>query len=211
MERINATAATMSRPYIANSFLACYLWSTDNDFNTWKISKTGVNGSEQKTFYGTGISSMVEFKIGKNNAIYVFEKSFTPDYSPLFNIYKLDANLQVSMQRSLSFPDQLTVYNMNAFEIDEAGNLYFAGDGQQLMSDNSVEPASYILKLNRDLAMLWQKTVALETSFSRLHIDSWGRVIIIENHYSYFPEVRIRRYTHNGQYAVEAVFSTGCF
>ncbi len=194
-----ATVATSVQRFTSNTFIACYLWSSDNDLNTWKISKSNDNGTEVKTFYTTGVSSTVEFKTGKNNTLYVFERSYTPSYEPMNKVYKLDANLNVVAQRSIAFANGYTVYNVNAFELDEDGNVYFAGDGKYPNGGGTMSPASFVIKANKNLVNIWQRMDSSETSFSRLHIDGAGRVLIIQDYYTFFPEVRIKRYSVNGQ------------
>lgn len=193
------TVATMIQPFTSSHFIACYLWSTNNEFNTWKISRSTHNGTEQRTFFLTGIASNVEFKIGQSNTVYVFERSFTPEYNPLYKIYKLDANLNPVASKSIEFPNGYFIYNVNAFEIDNQGNLYFAGDGQYPNTGGSFSPASFVLKTNKNLVKQWQRMDSTETSFSRLHVDRSGRVIIIQDYYGFFPAVKIKRYGHNGQ------------
>ncbi|HEV7783044.1 MAG TPA: T9SS type A sorting domain-containing protein [Chitinophagaceae bacterium] len=193
------TVATTVQRFTSNTFIACYLWSSNNELNTWKISKSNDNGAEQKTFFTTGISATVECKIGKNNCVYVFERSFTAEYAPLYKVYKLDVNLHMVSQRNISFPNGYTVYNINAFEIDEQGNVYFAGDGQYPNAGGSLSPASFVIKANKNLVNIWQRMDSTETSFARLHVDGAGRVLIIQDYYTFFPEVRIKRYSSNGQ------------
>ncbi|MBC7874307.1 MAG: T9SS type A sorting domain-containing protein [Ferruginibacter sp.] len=193
------TVATTLQPFTSNTFIACYLWSTNNELNTWKISKSNTSGTELKTFYVTGISSTVEFKTGPNNTVYVFERSFTPEYLPKYIVYKLNANLEITAQRSIEFPNGFYIYNVNAFELDDPGNLYFAGDGQYTNAAGGPSPASFVLKTNKNLVNSWRRMDSTETSFTRLHIDRWGRVLVVEDHYTFFPQVRIKRFAYNGQ------------
>ncbi len=193
------TVATTVQRFTSNSFIACYLWTSNNELNTWKISKSNTNGAEMKTFFVTGTSATVECKIGKNNTVYVFERSFTPEYAPLYIVYKLDANLHLLTQRNIQFPNGYTVYNVNAFEIDAQGNVYFAGDGQYPNGGGSLSPASFVIKANKNLVNIWQRMDSIETSFSRLHVDRSGRVLIVQDYYTFFPQVRIKRYSSNGQ------------
>jgi hypothetical protein len=193
------TIASTVQRFTSNTFIACYLWSSENESNTWKISKSNTNGVEVKTFYSTGIYAAVECKIGKNNTVYVFERSFTAEYAPQFIVYKLDANLNVQGQRTIGFPNGYMIYNVNAFEIDDNGNIYFAGDGQYPNGGGTMSPASFVLKTNKNLVTTWKRMDSTETSFSRLHIDRAGRVLIVQDHYSFFPQVRIKRYASNGQ------------
>lgn len=193
------TVATTVQPFTSSTFVACYLWSTDNELNTWKISKSHINGTELKTFFTTGISATVEFKTGRNNCVYVFERSFTPEYAPLYKVYKLDANLNITAQRNIEFPNGFIIYNISAFELDNNSNLYFAGDGQYLDNAGNGNPASFVLKTNKYLSNSWSKMDSTATSYTRLHIDRWGRVLVVEDYYTLFPQVRIKRFAANGQ------------
>ncbi|MEO7984097.1 MAG: T9SS type A sorting domain-containing protein [Bacteroidota bacterium] len=193
------TVATTVQPFTSTTFIACYLWRSTGELNTWKISKSNTSGTELKTFFTTATSANAEFKIGRNNTVYVFERSFTPDYVPQYIVYKLDANLHVTAQRNIEFPNGFFIYNMNAFELDDAGNLYFAGDGQYPTTSGGSHPASFVVKTNKNLENQWNRMDSSETSYARLHIDRWGRVLVIEDYYTFFPQVRIRRFAGNGQ------------
>ena len=59
------TVATAVLPFTSTTFIACYLWSSNNEQNTWKISKSNMNGTEQKAFFSTATSSSLECKKGK--------------------------------------------------------------------------------------------------------------------------------------------------
>lgn len=192
------TVATNVQPFTSTTFIACYLWSSEGEMNTWKISKSNINGAELKTFFVTATSANVEFKVGRNNVIYVFERSFTPEYAPLYKVYKLDANLNVTGQRNIEFPNGFFIYNVNAFELDNIGNVYFAGDGQYYTADGGSSAASFVMKTNKNLQTQWSKTDSTETSYARLHIDRWGRVLVVEDYYTFFPQVRIKRFAFNG-------------
>ena len=43
-------------------------------------------------------------------------------------LYKLDNNLHIKAQKNIILPDGFTILNLNAFELDEADNVYLAGD-----------------------------------------------------------------------------------
>lgn len=45
------TVATTVLPFTSTTFIACYLWSSNNEQNTWKISKSNMNGTEKKHFF----------------------------------------------------------------------------------------------------------------------------------------------------------------
>ncbi len=137
--------------------------------------------------------------MGRSNTVYVFDRSFTPEYTPQYIVYKLDANLNVTRLRRIEFPNGFIIYNINAFELDNTGNVYFAGDGQYPNSAGGSGPASFILKTNNNLENLWSRMDSSETSYARLHIDRWGRVLVIEDYYTFFPQVRIKRFSYNGQ------------
>ena len=193
------TVATTVQSFTSTTFIACYLWSSSEEQNTWKISKSNTSGAELKTFFTTGTSATVEFKVGHNNTVYVFQRSFTPDYTPQYIVYKLDANLNVTAQRNIQFPNSFYIYNISAFELDNIGNVYFAGDGQYPNTSGGTSPASFVLKTNKNFENQWTRMDSTETSYTRLHIDRWGRVLVIEDYYTFFPQVRIKRFAFNGQ------------
>ena len=193
------TVATTVQPFNSTTFIACYLWHTENELNTWKISKSNITGTELKTFFITAISATVEFKAGKNNSVYVFERSFTTEYSPQYIVYKLDANLNVTDQRNIELPNGFLIYNIGAFELDNLSNVYFAGDGQYMNGGGSTSPASFVMKTNKNLVDTWRRVDSTETSYTRLLVDRWGRVLVIEDYYAFFPQVHIKRFAYNGQ------------
>ena len=106
------TVATAVQPFTSSTFIACYLWRSENEMNTWKISKSNINGAELKTFFVTATSANVEFKVGRNNTVYVFERSFTPEYAPMYKVYKLDAYLNITTERNIEFPNGFFIYNI---------------------------------------------------------------------------------------------------
>ncbi len=193
------TVATTIQPFSSTTFIACYLWHTENELNTWKISKSNTNGTELKTFLITATSATVECKVGKNNTVYVFERSFTPDYSPQYNVYKLDANLNEVARRSIELPNGFLIYNIGAFELDGASNIYIAGDGQYPDAAGNTSPASFVMKANKNLEDNWRRIDSTETTYNRLHIDRWGRVLVVIDYYANFPQVYIKRFAWNGQ------------
>ncbi len=195
----SATVATTVKQFTSSTFIACYLWNTENEQNTWKISKSNTSGIELKTFFATGIYATVEFKVGRNNCVYVFERSFSPEYTPQYIVYKLDANLNITAQKNIGFPNGFIINNVNAFELDDLSNVYFAGDGQYPNATGGVSSASFVLKTNKQLVNHWSRMDSTETSYTQLLIDHWGRVLVTEDYYASFPLVRIKRFAFNGQ------------
>jgi hypothetical protein len=194
------TVGTAMQSFNSSSFIACYLWNTNGDENTWKISKSHINGYEQRTFFVTGIYALLEFKVGGNGMIYVFEKSFTSEYTPQYRVLKLDGNLTVKAQRNIEIPNGFFISNVNAFELDESSNVYFAGDGQVPDGAGGYTPSSFVWKMDKNLNTHWRKMDNTETSYSRLHIDDHGKVLVVTDHYSFFPQVRVRKFSSTGQY-----------
>ena len=194
----NGTVATAVQKFTAKSFIACYLWSTINEQNTWKISKSHTNGTEQKIFFITGTTAIAEVRVGRYNTVYVLQRSFPFGQNSVYIIYKLDSNLVVKAQRSIQFPNSFNIFNLNAFELDAWDNVYVAGDGQY-PNGPGFSPASFVLKANKNLETQWSKMDSTETSYTRLLIDRWGRVLVTEDYYTFFPQVRIKRFAYNGQ------------
>ncbi len=190
--------STRTEPLTSKSFLACYQWKTEGDQTTWKLSKTSVNGQEMKTFFRTGTYSVLDFHAGKRNEVFVFEKDF-PNGQPFrYNLYKLDTNLVLRAQAALSFPAGYSVFNLNAFEIDEADNIYFAGDGQ-FPDGPGFRSASFVMKTDRNLQTKWTRIDTVQAAYSKLHIDSRGNVIVLDDNADLFPDIHLREWNENGQ------------
>lgn len=193
------TSAVQVQAFTSSSFIATYLWSVDGDENIWKISKSHINGTEQRHIFLQGIGSSVEVKIGKNYSLYILKRSYPIGTNANFVVYKLDSNLVVRLQRSISIPNNFNIVSLNAFEVDNAGYVYAAGDGHYPQG-NSYSPASYVVKMDKNLQRKWIKMDLQETSFSRLHVDRNGSVLVIEDHYSFYPNIKVKKIHRNGNY-----------
>lgn len=203
----DGTYGTSLQSFNNTSFIACYQWSVNNDQYTWKISKTNLNGNEQRSFFLTGTVSSAEVKVGRYNSVYVLQRKFPIGQNAQYILYKLDHNLNVKAQRSITLPGNFNIVSLNAFELDESDNVYFAGDGQY-PDASGYSSASFVMKLDKSLNLKWKKIEAAQTSFVRLHIDRHGRVIVLQDFYTFFPEVRITRITANGLYSVTMAVQT---
>jgi hypothetical protein len=203
----NGTVATTIQSLTSSSFVACYLWNVNNDQYTWKISKSHINGTEQKTIFKTGTTSMIEVKKGSKNSIYVLERNFPLGQNAEYTVYKLDTNLVIKAQKSISFPNSFNIFNLNAFELDNADNIYLAGDGQY-PDGYGFSPASFVLKADKNLVTKWGRMDSTQTSFTRLHIDRYGTVLVIADFYTFFPDVRLTKISANGQYATTRTIKT---
>lgn len=192
------TYSTRTEPLNATSFLACYQWKAEGDQYTWKLSKTDISGQEIKTFFRTASNSVVDFHAGHRNAVYVFEKDFPNGQAFRYNVYKLDTNLVLLSQTSLNFPAGFSVFNLNVFEIDEADNLYFAGDGQY-PDGPGFSPASFVMKTDRQLQTKWTRMDSVQAAYTRLHIDSRGNVIVLDDNPDLFPGIHLREWSESGQ------------
>jgi len=194
----NGTVGTSINPFVNNSFIACYQWKIQNDNYTWKISKTNVNGTEQRCFFVTGPTTTAEVRIGRYNTVYVLQRSFPQGQNPEYRIYKLDANLNIQTQRTISFPNSFNIFNLNAFELDNSDNVYVAGDGQYPVGPG-FSPASFVLKADKNLNTKWSRMDSVQTSYARLHITHNGYVQVVSDFYTSFPDVKIIRFSQNGQ------------
>lgn len=188
----NGTVATSVASFTKNSFIANYLWHIDNDQFTWKISKSRMDGVEQKTFFLTGTTSQVETRVGHKNTIYVLEKNYPFVGDPQYRLIKLDSNLNVKSQRTISFPNGFAVFALNVFKIDEYDNCYLAGDGQYPDGPGFL-PASFVMKSDKDLNIAWTKMDSTQTSYTDVQIDGSGYVWIIEDYYANFPNIKITK------------------
>lgn len=196
----NGTSGTCVRKFTSSSFVASYLWQIENDSYTWKISKTNFNGTELRTFFLTGTSSMVEIRVGEDNMLYVLQRNYPVGLDPEYKLYKLDEHLHIKAQKTLSFPNGYVVFNLNCFELDEDNNVYLAGDGHypDPVNEGSFLPASFIMKTNKSLSTQWRKMNNTQTSYTRLHIDNAGKVTVIEDFYTFFPDIRIKKFNSSG-------------
>lgn len=194
----NGTVGTSVQSLTSHSFLACYQWRINNDQFTWKISKSHTNGTEQRTFFITGTTAQVEVKTGHRNAVYVFERNFPLGQNAEYTIYKLDTNLNIRSQRNIDFPNSFNIFNMNAFELDQDDNLYFAGDGQY-PNGPGFSPASFVMKTDKNLVTRWSRMDSTQTCYSRLNIDRLGYVWMIADFYTFFPDIYISKIAPNGQ------------
>jgi hypothetical protein len=201
----NGTIATSIRPLTATSFIACYQWSINNDQFTWKISKTNMAGEELSAFYVTGTTSLVEVKAGKN-AVYVYERSFPPGRAPQYVIYKLDQNLNLTCRKEIVLPGDFNIFNMSAFELDRLDNIYLAGDGMYFDGATYL-PASFVIKSDKALALKWTYMDSSQATYSRLHVNDSGYVIVINDSYTFFPEMRLRIIHPTGLQTAEKVIN----
>jgi hypothetical protein len=203
----NGTVATNIKSLTNSSFMACYLWHVENDQFTWKISKTRTDGHEQKTLFITGTSAQVDVRTGRKGVIYVLEKEYPLGVDPQYTIFKLDSNLVVRSQRTITFPGGFSVFNMNAFKVDENDNVYVAGDGQYPDGPGFL-PASFVMKTDKNLNTAWTKMDSSQTSYTDLHVDGYGYVWIVEDYYGFFPDVKITKRASNGHLKWQKTITT---
>lgn len=195
------TFAASVKSISSSAFIACYLWQSDNADYTWKISKTNLDGSETRHLFLSGPGAQVEMKLTKNRLVYVLKREFPFGQDAVFTLYKLNANLEILGQRNISFPGSFSIINLNAFELDEDGNIFLAGDGQY-PDGPGYSPASFVMKADKYLQLKWSRMDSTQTSYTRLHADRWGRVTVIADYYAFYPDVKIIRISANGQNAV---------
>lgn len=195
------TYATTIQAFGSNSFIACYQWQVNNDEYTWKISKTLNNGTELRTFLVSGIMASAEIRVKKNHSVYVLKRSYPYGQNPEFTVYRLNSNLDIVTQRTLTFPGDYAIINLNAFEIDDDGNVYLAGDGQY-PDGPGFGFTSFVLKTSKNFVTRWSRMDSVQTSYTKLHIDAQQRVTVIEDFYTFYPEVKIIRINRSGTSAV---------
>ena len=203
----NGTYAAGILSLTRQSFVASYMWRQENENYTWKISKSHVNGTEQRSFFITAPYGIVEMKTGYRNSLYLLLRSFPFAQDPQYTIYKLDSNLVVKAQRTISFAGSYTIFNLNVFELDEAGNLYLAGDGQY-PDGPGYSPASFVMKTDKNLLTRWTRMDSVQTSYSRLHIERNGTVRLIEDFYTFFPDIKVQKISAAGQLQQTSVYQT---
>lgn len=203
----NGTYATGLLSLTRQSFVAAYMWRLDNENYTWKISKSHINGTEQRSFFITAPYGMVEMKTGYRNTIYLLVRSFPFAQDPQYTVYKLDSNLVIKAQRSISFPNSYSIFNLNVFELDESGNVYLAGDGQY-PDGPGYSPASFVMKTDKNLVTRWSRMDSVQTSYSRLHIERNGTIRLIEDFYTFYPDIKIQKISAAGQLLQSRVYQT---
>ena len=194
----SGTFGNCVKKFTAHSFVACYQWNSENELYTWKISKSHVNGTEQRSILLSGTWASVEMRVGRYNSLYVLLRSFPIGSSAEFTVYKLDSNLVIQRQQTISLPGSFSIINVNTFDTDDDGYLYLAGDGSYVMGPES-HPASFIMKADRNLNRRWLQVDSTETSFTQVAVDPSGLVTVIEDYYLTYPDIRIRRYNARGE------------
>ncbi len=195
------TYALTVQSFNSSSFIACYQWQVNNDEYTWKISKTHTNGTELRTFFVTGIMASAEVRVRKNNSVYVLKRSYPYGQNPEYTVYRLNSNFDILSQRTITFPGDYAIINLNAFEIDDDGNVYLAGDGQY-PDGPGFGFTSFVLKTNKYLVNRWSRMDSVQTSYTRLHVDDQQRVTVVEDFYTNYPAVKIIRINALGTIAV---------
>ncbi len=191
------TYCSSVQSFNSGSFIGCYQWRVNNDLITWKISKTDMNGKELKSFFVTGSYSMAEVKVGRFNSVYVLQRNFPAGQNAEYILYKLDHNLNIKSQKTIIGPGNFNIISLNAFELDNSGNIYLAGDGQYTAL-TGLSPASFVLKTDRNLISKWNRIDSSVTSYARLHIDRHGRLLVLQDHTDFYPAVRVTRINANG-------------
>ena len=203
----NGTVGTSVQTLTSSSFIACYQWSITNDQATWKISKTNIAGEEQQRLLITGTTALVEMKAGHHNSVYVFERNFPLGQNAQYTIYKLDTNLVETARKTIAFPNSFNIFNLNAFEMDKADNVYFAGDGQYPVGPG-FGPASFVLKTDKNLVTEWSRMDSVEASYTRLHIDHYGYITVINEFSDFFPDIKIKTISPDGQQSIDKTVAT---
>lgn len=193
----SGTFGSCTKNFTPNSFVACYQWSSDGDQYTWKVSKSHINGTEQKAFFATGTWASADIRVSRQQFVYVLVSSFPPGENAIYTIYKLDSNLLVKATRQITLPGNFSILSINAFETDRMDNIYLAGDGQYPVGRDML-PASFVMKADRNLNIRWRDVDSSATSFARLQIEPTGKVVVIEDHSDFFPQVKIRKYSSSG-------------
>lgn len=201
------TFAGSIKPFTLNTFVACYKWQTTGDQYSWKVSKSTLGGTELKTFYATGTTAEVEMKTNRNGTVYVLKKDYPLGQSPVYTLYRLNSNLEVTGQRILNFPGDYSITSLNAFETDNDANIFLAGDGQY-PDGPGFSPASFITKLDKNLHTKWTRMQQGATSFAHLNVESSGKVWLVEDSYNFFPDVYIRKYSSSGTLYFKDTVST---
>lgn len=193
----NGTYGTSIQALGSSSFIACYLWTIENDQYTWKISRSNLNGEELQRFFVTGTTALAEVKVGNNNTVYVLVRNFPLGQDQQCTIYKLNSQLNILAQQTISFPNNFSIVNINDFQVDGSNNVYLAGDGQY-PDGPGFSPASFVLKADKNLVTKWRRMDSTQTSYTRIHIRGNGMVVLVEDFYTFFPDVKITRITPNG-------------
>ena len=194
----NPTMATQVLPLSNSSFAACYYWSTNNDQITWKISKTNGSGTEVKTLMLTGTNAQVDIRAGHQKSMYVLMRDFPVGVNPVYTVYKLDTSLVIRKQYRLNLPADFSVLNLNVFEVDYFDNIYLAGSGQY-PDGPGYQPASFVVKTNKNLEWRWNRYDSTQTAYTGLHVNAFGIITLVADFYSFFPDVHVSRISGDGR------------
>lgn len=194
------TYASSVFPLGHHSFVACYQWQVNNDEYTWKISKTGMNGTEQNSFFVSGIMAQAEIRVGRDQTVFVLKRNYPYGQNPEYRLYRLSSNLTILSEKLISLPGDFGIINLNAFEIDNEGNVYLAGDGQY-PDGPGYSMASFVMKTSRNFVTKWSRMDSVQTSYTRLHVDNQQRVTLIEDFYSMYPAIKVIRINKTGTQA----------
>lgn len=194
------TYASSIFPLGSHSFVACYQWQVNNDEYTWKVSKTGSNGTEQNSFLVSGIMAQAEIRVGRDQTVFVLKRNYPYGQNPEYSLYRLSSNLTLLSEKLISLPGDFGIINLNAFEIDNEGNVYLAGDGQY-PDGAGVSMASFVMKTNKNFVTRWSRMDSVQTSYTRLHVDNQQRVTLIEDFYSMYPAIKVIRINKTGTHA----------
>lgn len=194
----NGTYATGIQPLTHTSFVSCFLWNVNNDIITWKVSKSDYNGQEVKTVYFSGEYSGMEMRTGKKHVVYLLEKVFPPGTPALYKLYKLDSNLNITIEKTIEFPGSFEITGLHQFKLDGSDNVYISGDGQ-FPENGGYTPVSFVSKSGRNLNTNWTRFDTTLTSFNNLHMGENGKVYIIADHYTTFPDVKLYTYRYDGR------------
>ncbi|MBS1653887.1 MAG: hypothetical protein JSU05_03505, partial [Bacteroidetes bacterium] len=182
----DGTSANSILPLTKRSFIASYFWSIEGSNYTWKVSKSNFNGEELKTFFVSGTGANIDIKTGAKNSIFILVRNYDSYIYPENTIYKLDTNLNIIKQKLISIPNGFGIYSVNAFDVDEDNNIYLVGDGVQ---NSETNPASFVMKLNKNLVNSWTRIDAIPTTYSDVHTDHNGSLFVISDDYAINPDL----------------------
>lgn len=194
----NPTMGTQVLPLTNSSFAACYYWSTNNDQITWKISKTNGSGTEVKSLMLTGTYAQVDIRLGHQRSLYVLLRDFPNGSNPGYTVYKLDTSLVIRKQFRLNLPPDFSVLNLNVFVVDYFDNVYLAGSGQYPDGPGYL-PASFVVKTNKNLDWKWNRFDSTQTAYTNLHVNPFGIITLVEDFYTFFPDVHMTRLGADGR------------
>ena len=110
--------------------------------------------------------AMLGVNLGRDQTVYVLKRNYPYGQNPEYRIYRLSSNLSLLSEKLISLPGDFGIINLNAFEIDNEGNVYLAGDGQY-PDGPGFSMASFVMKTSKTFVTRWSRMDSVQTQYSQ--------------------------------------------